>query len=640
MIAVSCTAIRSNGQYIEVPTQIQFGDMTLNITNDGRRKLQEEVEIITKSSAHFQRKVDLANQYFPIIERVFREYGIPDDIKYLVIQESALIPDAVSSSQAVGYWQFKDYTAMEVGLRVDQQVDERMSITASSIGAARYMKKNNLFFNNWLYAVQAYQMGPGGAMKVLDKKYYGAKKMDINANTYWYVLKFLAHKIAYESAVGLAPPSIELYEYMDGTNMTLRDIARETGVSEEALEPYNKWLKRGKVPDDKTYAVIIPAAGPVDDRIVSRPDPAKTEKISWASPSVPEFDELNEAGSFPIIEKHRTYTDENPIYKINNKPAIIAQDGDRLTTLADRGTISMDKLLKYNEITTSHKVKSGDIYYLKNKKNKARVHYHVLQENETLWGVSQKYGVKLGQIKTKNRITEKKGPEVKPGLVLWMRFVRKEDIKPEYRNIESIGKPPVIKDKQAKIENPNTEINEVIEPEPAVAQVQPAKDGLKYAEENTEPPIALSDSITNLPPVEQPSETLSTIPAETEPFQFQKTEKWIVHEVRKGETLSSISRLYEVKVMDIVEWNNLKINEALSIGQKLRIQSWEPNTTIIPEQENKNSQDTVIYYTVQKGEGLFKISRDFEVTIKELMEWNDKEDFELKEGEILKIIKR
>jgi hypothetical protein len=53
----------------------------------------------------------------------------------------------------VGFWQFKKFTAEEVGLRVDSHIDERMNITASSHGAAKYLKKNNFFFDNWVYAL-------------------------------------------------------------------------------------------------------------------------------------------------------------------------------------------------------------------------------------------------------------------------------------------------------------------------------------------------------------------------------------------------------------------------------------------------------------------------------------------------------
>ncbi|MEJ2005732.1 MAG: transglycosylase SLT domain-containing protein, partial [Cyclobacteriaceae bacterium] len=111
-----------------VPSRMQFADITLKIKDDARREIQEDVNKLTKNPKFFNIYVQRARTYFPIIERIFREEGVPDDLKYLVIQESALISVAVSSADAVGFWQFKDFTAKEMGLRVDRIVDERKNI--------------------------------------------------------------------------------------------------------------------------------------------------------------------------------------------------------------------------------------------------------------------------------------------------------------------------------------------------------------------------------------------------------------------------------------------------------------------------------------------------------------------------------
>jgi membrane-bound lytic murein transglycosylase D len=110
----------------EVPHKMQFADLTLTIRDDARKEIQKDVDAFTKYAPSFNLKVARARTYFPVIEKIFREENVPDDFKYLVLQESALIPDAVSVSNAVGFWQFKDYTAIEMGLRVDKVVDERM----------------------------------------------------------------------------------------------------------------------------------------------------------------------------------------------------------------------------------------------------------------------------------------------------------------------------------------------------------------------------------------------------------------------------------------------------------------------------------------------------------------------------------
>ena len=107
-----------------VPSSYEFAGIQLSITEAARRQIQEDVDALHRSQTYFNRKVEKVDLYFPIIERVFREEGIPDDFKYLTIQESALISDAVSSSNAVGFWQFKKASATEVGLRVDNYIDE------------------------------------------------------------------------------------------------------------------------------------------------------------------------------------------------------------------------------------------------------------------------------------------------------------------------------------------------------------------------------------------------------------------------------------------------------------------------------------------------------------------------------------
>ena len=198
----------------KVPANYEFADIKLTITENARKQIQKDVEALHRNQTYLNRRIEKIDLFFPIIERVFREENLPDDFKYLTIQESALVSDAVSSSNAVGFWQFKEASAIEVGLKVDRHIDERMHITASSRGAAKYLKKNNFFFDNWIYALLAYNTGPGGAEKHINKKYIGKKKMEINKHTHWYIKKFLAHKIAFEHEIHKNyAPTLRLYEY-------------------------------------------------------------------------------------------------------------------------------------------------------------------------------------------------------------------------------------------------------------------------------------------------------------------------------------------------------------------------------------------------------------------------------------------
>ena len=126
-------------QVPQVPTQLEFADLTVKITPQAQREIQLDVDAQYRNPSYFKVKQERVNLYMPIVERELRSQGVPEDLKYLVIQESGLIPDAVSTSNAVGFWQFKQGTAEEVGLRVDAQVDERKSIASSSRGAAGFV---------------------------------------------------------------------------------------------------------------------------------------------------------------------------------------------------------------------------------------------------------------------------------------------------------------------------------------------------------------------------------------------------------------------------------------------------------------------------------------------------------------------
>ena len=133
----------SYAQTPEVPHKMQFAGMTLTIRDEARREIQKDVDALTQHSRYFIMKAERAKTYFPIIEKIFAEEGVPDDFKFLVLQESALVADAVSVSNAVGFWQFLDFTAMEMGLRVDKEVDERMNLVSATHAAAKYLKQNN-----------------------------------------------------------------------------------------------------------------------------------------------------------------------------------------------------------------------------------------------------------------------------------------------------------------------------------------------------------------------------------------------------------------------------------------------------------------------------------------------------------------
>ncbi|MCK4922533.1 MAG: lytic transglycosylase domain-containing protein [Bacteroidales bacterium] len=97
---------------------------------------------------------------FPMLEELLAEQNIPEEIKFMAVLESGLSPSAVSPSQAVGLWQFKEITAKSFGLKIDGNQDDRNDPSLSTIAACKYLNYLNAEFQDWNLSLLAYNAGP------------------------------------------------------------------------------------------------------------------------------------------------------------------------------------------------------------------------------------------------------------------------------------------------------------------------------------------------------------------------------------------------------------------------------------------------------------------------------------------------
>lgn len=591
----------------QVPHKMQFAGITLTIRDDARREIQADVDALTRSPRHFNIKVERARTYFPIIEKVFAEENLPDDFKYLVLQESALIPDAVSVSQAVGFWQFKDFTAEEMGLRVDRHVDERMNIVSSTRAAARYIKKNNYYFNNWLYALQAYQMGAGGAMKAVGEGKPGAKHMDITSKTYWYVKKFLAHKIAFEGAVAGAG-EVTLATLPSGEHRSLKEIARAASIPEDELLAYNKWVRHGNIPDDKAYAILVPVnANTRDFLLAARADIPKSGAV---------------ASSTRPVEAAQPESGSQSIAAINGVPVVAARQGESAAALAKRAGISLSKFLRYNDLSKGQRLIPGAYYFTEKKRGRGEEDYHKLSDGETLWAVSQKHGIRLNRLLRLNRMD--RGDKPGQGTILYLTSRKPADDRHIEEDVLEVDRGSVF---AWAADPPESASSEQPRIERKAITVENVSTGVIYG--RTAPTPAPSDETDNRPTVteaEPQKDDIQSTPTDDSPASPDK------HQVLPGETLYAISRQYQVSVTDLVRWNNLDANASLKPGQVLVVKGES-----LGVEENTESASGLIVHEVRPSDTLYSVARKYGVSIQELMEWNDKSDFNISVGEKLKV---
>ncbi|MCP2042310.1 LysM peptidoglycan-binding domain-containing protein [Pontibacter sp. HSC-36F09] len=402
-------------QTVTVPHNLYFGDIHLRISPRAQEEIQKKVDALHRSPKFFQMKVELADAYFPLIERTFQEEGVPDDFKYLALQESGLRGDAVSTSNAVGYWQFKKEAALDFNLRMDHLVDERRHIIEASRGAARYFKRSNNFYNNWFNALLSYYHGYSGAKAYTKESDKGSKRMDITEKSDPYLLTFLAHKVAYDSFIGKsAPPVVSLRELRATPGQSLADIALAYQTDPSELEKYNKWLLGSTIPADKDYYVMLPVRHTSEPGIVASTEPVRTTPVRQTA-AIPA------AGS---------------IIKRNNLNAIVAGKGDTKDKLAIKAGITTRKLLRFNDMRDFDKFEEGEAYYIEAKRLNADKEYHVVQHGETMQEIAQQYGIRMDYLQFKNRMKRAEVPV--PGRVLWLQKRRPAKVAIEVRELKPI----------------------------------------------------------------------------------------------------------------------------------------------------------------------------------------------------------
>ncbi|MBP3254376.1 MAG: transglycosylase SLT domain-containing protein [Bacteroidales bacterium] len=124
----------------------------------------------------------MSKYYFPIFENILDAYGVPSDLKYLVVIESAFNPRAVSRAGATGLWQFMYATGKTYDLRVNSIVDDRRDPIKSTVAAAKYLKDLYSIYNDWSLVLAAYNCGPGNVNKAIKRS---------GKNDFWEIYPYL-----------------------------------------------------------------------------------------------------------------------------------------------------------------------------------------------------------------------------------------------------------------------------------------------------------------------------------------------------------------------------------------------------------------------------------------------------------------
>lgn len=246
-----------------------FGESIVLDNFDIRERLDKEVIVNTYFHSSTVQILKRANRYFPLIEKILKDEGMPDDMKYLCVIESAL-KQATSPTGAKGFWQFMPATAEEYGMTINREIDERLDVEISTRAACAYMRRANKKFDDWIMASASYNCGVGGlSSKVQAQGVSDFFDLHLNNETSRYVFRIMALKLLLENPenYGFYPNKMELYEpyevnyiAVDRSIANLANWAVEKGANLHLLKVLNPWLVGSSltVVGSRTYQIALP----------------------------------------------------------------------------------------------------------------------------------------------------------------------------------------------------------------------------------------------------------------------------------------------------------------------------------------------------------------------------------------------
>ena len=258
---------------LHLPDTLRFAGESFDITSpDLRERLDRELLVNTYWQSNMMLLLKRSNKFFPIIERVLKEEGIPIDFKYLAVIESGL-ENVISPAGAKGFWQIMSTTGRDFGMEINSNVDERYHLEFSTKVAAKYLKKAKEKFGSWALAAAAYNRGINGIQRNLTtQKASNYFDLFLGQETSRYLFRIFAVKEIIENPIkyGYVFEQKDLYQHIpvrlhgiDTPINNLASFAKKMGVNYKLLKIHNPWLIQNHLNNKsrKYYEIAIPEEG-------------------------------------------------------------------------------------------------------------------------------------------------------------------------------------------------------------------------------------------------------------------------------------------------------------------------------------------------------------------------------------------
>lgn len=255
---------------LPIPEQVTFAGEEIPLQEAHvRESFDRELLVNTYWQSQTLLFIKRSARYFPTIERILKEEGVPEDFKYLPLIESGFT-HVTSPAGAVSYWQLMEGTAQDLGLEVNRAVDERYHLEKSTRAACAYLKEAYQKFGSWTLAAASYNLGINGLEKQLERQ-RGNSYFDLNLNseTARYVYRLLAVKeiLSDPETYGFQVREKDRYQpiptftvKVDTALSHVEYLNNKYGINYRILKFHNPWLRMEYLPAKagKTYEIEIP----------------------------------------------------------------------------------------------------------------------------------------------------------------------------------------------------------------------------------------------------------------------------------------------------------------------------------------------------------------------------------------------
>lgn len=478
---------------------------------------------LTKKRTLVADMLALHSYYGPIfVEELIKE-GMPTELQYLPVIESAINPNAISRAGAAGLWQFMPATAKGLGMEVNSLVDERRDARLSSRNAARYLKQLYDIYNDWSLAIAAYNCGPGNVNKAMRKAGEGKKDFweiyeFLPAETRGYVPVFIAanYVMNYYGKHGITPTIIKRHLTTDTVTVDkyihFNQIAAVLNIPVDEIRMLNPQFLKDVIPGDyRPYTLTLPTQ----------------QCLSY------------------VMSEKRIADYDSELYARRSHVEPGAQPADPVLPESDHGAANLASASRQsvNAETNNELAHTGLVEQM-------TVRTHVVDRGESIRDIARKYGVSATDIKRWNHLRRGK---VREGDSL--RIETFERMNPE--NIKVVAAAEV-----AQV-TPQ-ELREAGATELVVAVAKAS--GLSSA---STPSTSGQDAAAS-PASAEPAAPAKT-PAKAAAAPKKAAPATTVYSVRKGDNLGKIAARYGTTVAAIQAANGMGSKTALQIGQKLKI---------------------------------------------------------------------